>query len=36
MTIKGVKSKRISKQFRIVIAQYRKDTAFIYLGTFKR
>ena len=31
MTVKGVKSKKISKQFRIVIAQYRKDTAFIYV-----
>jgi len=31
MTIKGVKGKKIGKNFRIVIAQYRKDTAFIYV-----
>ncbi|KKL99097.1 hypothetical protein LCGC14_1817840 [marine sediment metagenome] len=31
MTIKGVKSKKIGKRFRISIAQYRKGTAFVYV-----
>jgi hypothetical protein len=35
MIIKGVKSKKISNNFRISIAQYRKDTAFIYVYSYK-
>lgn len=35
ITIKGVKSKKIGKFFRISVAQYKKDTAFIYVYDYK-
>jgi len=35
MTIKSVKSKKIGKNFRIVVGQYRKDTAFVYVYSNK-
>ena len=31
MTVKSPRSKKIGKNFRITIAQYRKNTAFVYV-----